>query len=69
MSDQQPQSRVRLLKVLVQPIYVLDDGADLTELPAQPLEIKAGAWRDFATSAFTPEALARVAEQVSQHEA
>jgi hypothetical protein len=63
-SERRPTNRVRLLKVIVQPVYVVDDGEALKELAAQLIEIKSGAWDDFAASAFTPELLARIAEQL-----
>jgi hypothetical protein len=37
---------LRLLKVIVQPIYVIDDG-DLTEQAAQPIEVSAVDWPTF----------------------
>ena len=43
---------LRLLKVIVQPIFVLDDGETLTEQAAQPLEVSAGEWPSFPTGRF-----------------
>lgn len=40
--------RLRLLKVVVQPVFVLDDGDTLTEQVADPFTVPAAAWRDFA---------------------
>lgn len=40
--------RLRLLKVLVQPVFVLDDGDTLTEQPADPFTVPAAGWRGFA---------------------
>jgi hypothetical protein len=48
-------SRLRLLKVHVQPVFVIDDGETLTEQPGQPVEVAGGAWRAFAADAFGPE--------------
>ncbi|MBK8748775.1 MAG: hypothetical protein IPM04_13205 [Saprospiraceae bacterium] len=41
-------SRVRLLKVVVQPVFVVDDGETLTEQVADAFTVNASAWRDFA---------------------
>lgn len=41
-------SKLRLLKVIVQPIFVLDDGDALTEQTADPVVIPGNAWRSFA---------------------
>jgi len=53
-------SRLRLLKVMIQAIFVLDDGDELTEMSAQPLAVRAGDWPTFATTRFVEgaEALA-----------
>lgn len=32
-------SRLRLLKVIVQPVFVLDDGESLEEKPADPITV------------------------------
>ncbi len=42
------EPKLRLLKVLVQPIYVLDDGEHLTEQIAEPITIAARAWPTWA---------------------
>ena len=56
--------RLRLLKVMVQPIFVVDDDADgLSELVAQPIEVPAIEWPTFATGRFA-EATAALREQV-----
>lgn len=47
MSDAQ-QTRLRFLKVVVQPIYVLDDGETLIEQPTQPATVSAADWPAFA---------------------
>ena len=44
--------RLRLLKVIVQPVFVIDDGEMLTEHVAQPMTVSAGDWRDYATGPF-----------------
>jgi len=50
--------QLRLLKVIVQPVFVVDDGEALTEVQAQPGAVSAADWPSYATTAF----LAQVAE-------
>ena len=44
--------RLRLLKVIVQPVFVVDDGDTLTEQVAQPVTVPAAEWADYPTGAF-----------------
>lgn len=44
--------KLRLLKVIVQPVFVLDDGESLTEQVAQPVEVSPAEWPTFATERF-----------------
>lgn len=44
--------RLRLLKVVVQPIFVIDDGESLAEYAADPVVVSPGDWPTFATTAF-----------------
>lgn len=44
--------KLRLLKVLVQPIFVVDDGHNITEECAQVVSVPACEWADFATRIF-----------------
>jgi hypothetical protein len=44
--------RLRLLKVIVQPVFVVDDGETLSEVNAQPLVVGAAEWDEWATSGF-----------------
>lgn len=39
--------RLRLVKVIVQPVFAIDDGEDLTEMVADPIPVAAAAWPDF----------------------
>ena len=39
--------RLRLIKVIVHPIFVVDDGTSLAEFPNSPSEIPAAEWPDF----------------------
>ena len=43
---------LRLLKVMVQPVFVVDDGTALRELTAQPVPVPAADWPTFATTEF-----------------
>jgi hypothetical protein len=45
-------SRLRLLKVVVQPVFVVDDGDQLREQPAQPVTVSPEDWPTFATTTF-----------------
>ncbi len=45
-------TKLRLLKVIVQPVFVLDDGETLTEQTGQPVEAPASEWPTFATGTF-----------------
>lgn len=44
--------KLRLVKVVVQPHFVLDDGEVLSEQVAQPVEVKASEWPTYATTTF-----------------
>ena len=44
--------QLRLLKVIVQPVFVVDDGEHLTEQLAQPVEVSPSEWPTFATTKF-----------------
>lgn len=53
--------KLRLVKVIVHPIFVLDDGENITEFENQPSVIPASEWPDF------PERLKRdIAEAEAQ---
>lgn len=52
--------RLRLLKVTVQPVFVVDDGETLTERVGQPVEVTAANWPGFAASAFAPDEMAEM---------
>lgn len=44
--------KLRLLKVICQPVFVIDDGEGLVEQPTQPVEVPAAEWPTFATGRF-----------------
>ena len=45
-------SKLRLLKVIVQPIFAIDDGETLTETPADPVVVRPGDWPTYPTTQF-----------------
>jgi hypothetical protein len=44
--------KLRLLKVIVQPVFALDDGETLTEQPGEPVVVSPAEWPSFATERF-----------------
>jgi hypothetical protein len=44
--------RLRLLKVICQPVFVVDDGEALTEHPAEPVVVTAAEWPTYAAGSF-----------------
>lgn len=44
--------KLRLLKVIVQPVFVVDDGKQLIEQAADPVVVSPADWPTFATTAF-----------------
>ena len=56
--------RLRLVKVLVQPFFVDDDGETLTEHVANPVEVAAKDWPTFATDKF-PAGVAELEAQLN----
>ncbi len=47
--------KVRLLKVVVQPVFVLDDGATLTEVQHPATVIPAAEWPTYSSGRFPRE--------------
>ncbi len=58
------QKRLRLLKVICQPVFILDDGEALAEQAADPIVVTAAQWPTYATTLFAAnfEALRRQVE-------
>jgi hypothetical protein len=56
-----PQPKVRLLKLVIQPTYVVDDGEHLREVPVQPIQVDSRGWDD-----FKEKGLGEVEDQVRQ---
>jgi hypothetical protein len=44
--------KLRLLKVIVQPVFAVDDGESLSEQAAQPIVVPAAEWPTYATTNF-----------------
>ncbi len=57
--------RVRLLKVIVQPVFVVDDDEDdeLTEVAAEPVIVTPRNWPTYATTTFQ-ESMSALQEQL-----
>jgi hypothetical protein len=46
------RKRLRLLKVIVQPVFVLDDGETLSEVTPQPFVVTAKEWPTYPVDGF-----------------
>lgn len=57
--------RLRLLKAVVQFVFVVDDGEILTERVADPVVVPASSWPEWAISEY-PRLLAQLEEEVRQ---
>ncbi len=55
--------KLRLLKVICQPVFVLDDGETLIEQVAEPVVVPAAEWPSYPTEAFA-QSFATLREQV-----
>lgn len=62
-------TRIRLLKVIVQPVFVVDDGEELVEQVAEPVTVSPSDWPTFATTTFVEGMLALQAQLNEQHAA
>jgi hypothetical protein len=47
--------QVRLVKVLVQPVFVLDDGQNISEVPIEEHVIPASEWPTYSSERFPRE--------------
>jgi hypothetical protein len=57
---------LRLLKVICQPVFVVDDGETLLEQVAEPIVVPAAEWPSFATGSFA-EGVEALRQQVEGH--
>jgi hypothetical protein len=48
-------AKLRLIKVIVQPVFVLDDGENVTEIEHQPVAIPAAEWPAYSSERFPRE--------------
>jgi len=52
-------AKLRLVKVVVQPVFVLDDGETIAEVPVeQPIHIPAAEWPIYSSERFPREVAA-----------
>jgi hypothetical protein len=61
-------TRIRLLKVIVQPVFVVDDGERLIEQVAEPVTVNPTDWPTFATTTFV-EGMAALQAQLDAQDA
>lgn len=57
--------RLRLLKMVVQPVFVADDGEFLTEQIVDAITIPASGWQEFVTTGLA-ESTARLQESLME---
>lgn len=58
--------KLRLVKVVCQPHFVVDDGEELREFPeVEPIAIAAKFWPDYPTTGFV-EAVAKLEAQLNE---
>lgn len=57
--------RLRLVKVLVQPVFVADDGESITEIEHPPMAIPAAEWPTYSGGRF-PREMAQYEAQLQQ---
>ena len=50
-----PKAKLRLIKVLVQPVFVLDDGETITEIEHPATAIPASEWPTYSSERFPRE--------------
>jgi hypothetical protein len=58
-------AKLRLLKVIVQPVFVLDDGDNLTEVQADPVVVSPEDWPRYPTTGFA-RAVDALQEQIDE---
>jgi hypothetical protein len=55
---------VRLLRVEVRPVFVVDDGEDLAEVNVQPVSFSAGDWKALDPRKWADDGAAQIEAQV-----
>lgn len=53
----------RLLKVIVQPVYVVDQGDELIEVPVQPIPMSAAEWKRLDPEVWAKDGAMQVENQ------
>lgn len=61
--------KLRLIKVLVQPVFVLDDGENVTEIEHQAVAIPAAEWPTYSNERFPREVKAWQKQLDAEHQA
>lgn len=54
----------RLLKVIVQPVFVAEQDDDLTEIVVAPIVMSAAQWRELDPQTFAKDGAEQVADQL-----
>lgn len=62
-------SKLRLVKVHVQPVFVLDDGNSITEVEHAPVTIPASEWPTYSGERFPAEVKAWQKQLDDEHQA
>lgn len=55
---------VRLLRVEVRPVFVLDDGEDLAEVNVQPVSLTAAEWKALDPRQWADDGAAQIEAQI-----
>lgn len=56
--------RLRLVKVVVQPVLVLDDGDTLQEVQSTAVEVMAADWSRWSAESFSEPGLAKLRDEL-----
>ena len=58
------ERKLRLLKVMVQPVFAIDDGETLTEVQAEAVVVSPDEWPTYPTSGFA-QAVAKLQAELN----
>lgn len=56
--------KLRLVKVVVQPVFVIDDGETLTELPVEPVLVSGAEWATYIETRW-PQAVHALEQKIN----
>jgi hypothetical protein len=59
-----PEPRLRLVKVLVQPVLILDEGDNVREVTAGVVEVMAADWPTWSAETFSEGGLVALRDQL-----